>query len=69
MELCQSSSVVERFLGKKEAVGSIPTFGSNKYKIVGIERRTESFSTINLKSSQDPRSSLFIPKINILVPF
>ena len=28
MELCQSSSVVERFLGKKEVVGPIPTFGS-----------------------------------------
>ena len=52
MELCQSSSVVERFLGKKEAVGSIPTFGSNKYKIVGIERRTESFSVEKLKEAR-----------------
>ena len=25
---CQSSSVAERFLGKKEVVGPIPTFGS-----------------------------------------
>ena len=28
IKLCQSSSVVERFLGKKEVVGPIPTFGS-----------------------------------------
>ena len=39
--------MVERFLGKKEVVGPIPTFGSNKYKIVGIGRRTEGFSVEN----------------------
>ena len=51
MELRQSSSVVERFLGKKEAVGSIPTFGSN-FSYVGIERRTEGFSVEKPKEAR-----------------
>ena len=63
MEICQSSSVVERFLGKKEVVGPIPTFGS-KIKLWESDAGLKVFLVLNLRSSQD----LILCESNDIVP-